>query len=447
MSDKSEAAPPEPAPYDLRAGWTAVVIFLLLYALGWLDRKIIAFLVDPIRHSLHVTDFQVSLLQGVAAVIFYPLFALPIGWMVDRFSRRRIIFWGLIVWSMFAIASGLTKNFAQLLMARVGVSVGDSTLQPATSSALADLFPKEKLTTAMAVFGLGGILGSAIAVALSGVVVGFTQSSPGYNLPIVGFVEPWQFVFIVTGAPGLLMGFLLFLIPEPVRRRRGLVWQQVDGKGFGGAIGYMLAHKRFYLSHFIGFSAVAIMGATLTAWTPAHFTRTYGLPVAQVGLTMGAIQISLGAIGMAGPGFIIDRMIRRGHLDAHLWYFAFAAVVLGLSGIGMGLAPNAGSAFVGLAFLDLSVGYFPVAAAALQVVTPNRYRGQVTATFLIFLSVIGQGLGPSITAAFTDFLFKDDHKVGASIALTYAVCMPIAAVCLWYGRRGMRVAHEASDTA
>lgn len=423
--------------YDLRAGWTAVAVFLLLYALAWLDRKIIAFLVGPIRESLGATDFEVSLLQGLAFVLFYSAAALPIGWAVDRFSRRKIIFWGVIVWSVFAMAGGLAKNYWQLLVARFGVGAGEASLHPGASSMLADLFPRHKLTTALAVFGLGGILGSSISNAIGGLVVGFTERASAYVLPIVGVVEPWQLVFIITGAPGLVLGFLLFLIPEPARRAAD-TGEGADAQKLRGALGFMIEHRRFYLSHFIGFSLVSIMASGFTAWTPSHFMRTYDLPVAQVGLTMAALQISLGAIGMVAPGFIVDRMIRRGRLDAHLRYFAWGVLALGLAGAWMGLAPSAFAAFGALAMVDLTIGFFPIAGAALQVVTPNHYRGQATAMFLVFYNILGQGFGPSVVAAFTDFLFQDDRMVGAALALTFGICTPLAAACFWYGMGGMR---------
>lgn len=426
----------ESAAYDPRAGWTAVTVFLLLSALAWLDRKIIAFMVGPLREALGATDFQISLLQGLAFVLFYSLAALPIGWAVDRFSRRRIIFWGIITWSAFAMAGGVARTYWHLLVARFGVGAGEASLHPAATSMLADLFPKHKLTTAIAVFGLGGILGSAISNAIGGLVVGFTEGSGGYQLPLLGHVAPWQMVFLITGAPGILMSFLMFAVPEPARRIEQA--HAAHAAGFGGAMGFMWRNRRFYLPHFIGFSLVSIMASGFTAWTPSHFMRTYDLPVAQVGLTMAALQISLGAIGMVAPGFIIDRMMRRGRVDAHLRYFAWGVMLLGASGLWMALAPSAGTAFGALALVDLTIGFYPIAIASLQVVTPNQYRGQATAAFLIVYNIVGQGLGPSVVAGFTDFLFRSDEMVGASLALTFALCTPLAALCFWYGMRSMR---------
>lgn len=433
---ESVEAGTESAPYDLRAGWAAVAIFIVLYALAYLDRKIISLLVDPIRESLGATDFQISILQGLAFVVFYTICALPIGWAVDRFSRRAIIFWGLITWSTFAVAGGFARTYGQLLFTRFGVGAGEASLHPAAQSALADLFPKHKLTGAMAIFGLGGTLGSALSLAIGGAVVGFAKGSGPLVLPLIGPIEPWQLVFIFTGAPGLALAFLVFLIPEPARRQH-----RVDAshrRDFSGALTYMLRARRFYFSHFMAFSLVSVMVAGFFAWMPTHLMRTFQLPVQQVGLTMGLMQLTFGAVGMALPGQIVDRMYRAGSRDAHLRYFMFGTAVIGAAGITAGITPSAWVAWIAVAVLDIAVGYFPVASAALQIGTPNYYRGQVTATFLVFYNVIGQGFGPSVVAGFSDFLFHDDKMIGAAMALTFALMSPLAIAAFAYGLKGMR---------
>ena len=438
MASSDEAQPAADAPYDLKAGWLAVGIFVILYALAYLDRKIISLLVDPIRASLGATDFQISILQGIAFVFFYTVCALPIGWAVDRFPRRRIIFWGLIIWSLFAAAGGLAKTYTQLLFTRFGVGAGEASLHPAAQSMLADLFPKERLTGAMAIFGLGGTIGATLSVAIGGIVVGFAQSTTGYELPIIGHLEPWQLVFIITGTPGLLLAFLVFVVPEPPRRIHRVVRPAEHKQSFGGAITFMLGHRRFYGAHFMGFSLLSVMAAGFVAWTPTHLMRTFDLPVAQVGLTLAVIQISFGMLGMALPGQFIDRMYRRGARDAHLRYFMWSALVMGAAGICTGFAPTPLLAYVGIAVLNLAWGFFPVASAAIQIVTPNYYRGQVTAAFLVFYNIVGQGFGPSIVAAISDFAFHDDQKIGWALAVTFAVAAPLAALTFCYGLPGMR---------
>ena len=139
--------PPTPA----RAWWAIFVLFLA-YMLSYVDRTIIALLVEPLRVDLGLTDTQISLLQGLAFAIFYTGLSIPIAILADRHSRRAIIGVGIVFWSAMTSACGLAGNFWQLFIARMGVGVGEATLGPSAYSLIGDLFPEERRGRAMAVF-------------------------------------------------------------------------------------------------------------------------------------------------------------------------------------------------------------------------------------------------------------------------------------------------------
>jgi MFS family permease len=430
----------EPRLYDRATGWRALVIFVLLFALSYLDRRIITLLIDPIRKSLHATDFQISLLQGFAFVAFFVTCAMPIGWAVDRFSRRLIIFFGLITWSLFATAGGFANTYGQLLFTRFGVGAGEASLQPAVHSTLADLFPRDRLTNALAIFAIGGIIGAALSVGIGGVVIGLAEGTRGMTLPLIGHVEPWQLVFIITGLPGLVLSLFIFLVPEPKRSAAHAAARETS---YRSVIAYMLRYKRFYFSHFIAFSIVGLIAAGFNTWAPTAILRNYGVPVAQVGLILAAIQMTCGVGGMLIPGYLVDKLFRNGRRDAHMRYYLWSVVVLAFAGILFGFAPNAIVAFIAVGIFDLAVGFFPVAGAALQVTTPSHYRGQVTSTFLALYYIFGQGLGPTVVASFSDFAFHNDHAIGLAIAATCAITLPISVIAFWIGMKGMREAEAA----
>ena len=125
--------------------WFRSGIPLIVAIMSYLDRQIIALMVEPIKASLGVTGFEIGLLQGVAFGLFYAAFGLPIGWLVDCYSRSKIIYFSMTLWSVATAACGHSSRYWQLLMARFGVGVGEASPSPAACSMIADLFPPRRL--------------------------------------------------------------------------------------------------------------------------------------------------------------------------------------------------------------------------------------------------------------------------------------------------------------
>ena len=167
----SEGQPTEqPYPPSGRA-WRMVWVLTLLYALSLLDRQVITLLIDSIRKDLKITDFQVSLLQGLSFALFYAVFGLIFGWAVDRLPRRRVAITGVTIWSLAAASCGLARTFGQLAVARFGVGAGEAALAPSAYSMIADSFPKHRLALAMAVFGARPSIGNALSNGVGGLLV------------------------------------------------------------------------------------------------------------------------------------------------------------------------------------------------------------------------------------------------------------------------------------
>lgn len=216
----SDLGPTSAEAFDMSAPSVAAVrasatlaILVLLSALSLLDRQILNLMVEPIKRDLALTDFQMGLIQGLAFALFYALAALPLGWAVDRWSRRWVIWSGVTLWSLAASCCGLAQSFGQLLLARLGVGAGEAALNPAAYSLLSDLYPPQKLTSAMSVLMIGSTLGGGLSIAVGGAVIGMAEAGGIFRLPLLGELRPWQFVFIVTGLPGLLAALLAFVIP------------------------------------------------------------------------------------------------------------------------------------------------------------------------------------------------------------------------------------------
>ncbi|MBF3358944.1 MFS transporter, partial [Pseudomonas aeruginosa] len=203
------------------AAWTTVAILMVAYVLSFIDRQILNLLVGPIRRDLAISDTEMSLLMGLSFALFYTLCGIPLGRMADNRSRRGLILFGVLVWSAMTAACGLARSYWQFLTFRVGVGVGEAALSPAAYSLIADSFPRERRATAISVYSMGIYLGSGLAFLLGGLVIKFASAQGDVHLPLFGEVRPWQLIFLILGAAGVLFCLLLLAIREPARRGVG----------------------------------------------------------------------------------------------------------------------------------------------------------------------------------------------------------------------------------
>lgn len=445
FSVETVAADASAAPHAYpaaRVAWTTVAVLSTLYLLSLLDRLVISLLVGPIRHDLGITDFQVSLLQGFAFGVFYALCGLPVGWLVDRVSRRWIVFWGVAIWTLSTAACGLARNFPTLMLARIGVGAGETTLSPSTYSMLADSFPPQRLNLAMSMFTMGSLVGTCLAFTLGGAVVQLVSAHQSVMLPLVGEVRSWQFVFMLVGLPGIVLSFAVFLFPEPRRLSPAVPVRTRSFAADAGGLGHFVRRRaRFLVCHHAG-TTLAIAAITgLVLWAPAYLGRAFGWKPGEIGLWLGGVNLVAGVSGAVMHGRVCDRLFSRGVKDAQLRWFGLCALVAAPIGVA-GLLMHTPAAFLAAFFaVNLLVGPgMATAAAALQIVTPPALRGRISSIYLFLLILLGIGAGPSVVAACTDFLFHDDARLGDSLALVMGVCLPLAAALLLGGMRAMREA-------
>lgn len=423
----TEDAAAQDYPAGARRAWFAVSIFLVVYILSYLDRQVIGLLVEPIKASLGISDFQVGMLQGVAFGLFYAAFGLPLGWLVDRYSRRGVVYFGMTLWSLAAAACGLASNFWQLLIARFGVGIGEASVNPAAYSLFADLFPKRRLALALGVFGAGSMVGSALALIAGGVLISELQKLGTMTWPIVGTLEPWQMVFICTGLPGVFFAFLLWLVHDP---RTGKPVAQPDPKA-PGLWRYMMEHKGYYLGHFVGCGIFAAVAYAI-AWLPTMMLRRYDMDIAEVGISMGIAGISAGIPGFLFTGWLADRWFAGGRKDAHLRYFVVTGPILAIVGaVGFHYATSFWMLLPFLLTIHFLQPMTGPAVAQLQMATPPEFRGRVSAVYGLFFNLIGMCLGPPSVAFFTDFVFKDTMRVNDSLAVVYLGGNLLGALVLW----------------
>ncbi|MCK9563856.1 MAG: MFS transporter [Bacteroidales bacterium] len=453
MQDQPQAASPRSAehPYPSPAvGWYATGILAFLYWLSILDRFIISLLVDPIKRDLGITDVQFGILHGFAFFITFALFGLLAGSLADRFSRRWMIFASVSIWSLATAACGMAQQYWQLLVARVGVGAGEAGLNPSATSMLADLFPRDKLTSAMAVYAIGATVGSGTAYLFGGLIVDMVSQIEVLSVPIIGELRSWQAVFFIVGIPGIFLSLIIFTVPEPVRRNRAAISKRssITADIFGSyrdLFSFISPRRRFFLSHYVGFALASTIVGGAGAWYPAHMIRTFGWSPSQVGLALGVCLLAAGVIGKLMCGHFVDRMYRRGRRDAQFRWYAVCLLLATPVGIIATVSANPWVFLGGLTLFLMLLSPLPaVANTALNLATPNELRGAGIAFYSLCAGFLGVGGGPIIVAALSDYFF--DSTIGLGLAATVGIFCPLAAIVLMLGCRPMReVVQEAES--
>ena len=431
-----QASTPEAgAAYSAKYAWFVVAILMMAYVFSFVDRQILNLMVGPIRKDLGISDTEMSLLMGFSFAIFYTIMGIPLGRMADSKSRRGLVTVGIIVWSVMTALCGLAKHYWQLFIFRIGVGVGEAALSPAAYSMIADYFPPSKRATAISVYSMGIYIGSGIAFLLGGLIVEFVTAQGAVTLPVLGETRPWQVVFYVLGASGLLFSFAFRLIKEPKRSGAGTA-AVVPIKE---VVAYLKLNRRTVLSHNIGFAMIAFCSYGTAAWIPTYFVRVHGWSIGQVGLVFGLIVMIFGSLGIVTGGRLSDRWTAQGRSDAPMRVGLVAAICVIPFGAGYMLSPSSlvAGLFLVPATFFISMP-FGVAPTAIQDIMPNRLRGQASALYLFIVNMIGLGIGPTAVAVVTDFVFHDDNMVGWSMFLVSGVAGVVAITLLATGMKPYR---------
>ena len=423
--------------------WYVVVVLTLAYVVSFLDRQILALLVEPIKSDLGISDTQMSLLLGLAFGIFYTLLGIPIGRLADRSSRRAIIATGISIWCVMTAFCGLARNYAQLFLARIGVGVGEATLGPSALSMISDYFPPERRARPLGFYAMGVSVGAGVAMLVGGQVIAATMKAPPVVLPLVGQLYAWQTVFLIVGLPGLLIALLMATVREPVRhgmiRLEDDAGQLTETISIRAAAGFLRQRWRAYGGLFLGMSGATMLGYGFLSWLPALYVRTWEWEIARVATVQGIVMLFAGPISVNLAGWLADRDFRRGRKDAHMRIFILFGSIMLISAVTLPLLPGPWMA-TGMLFVNIlgSAGLTAVATAALMMMTPNQLRGQVSAIYYFVINITGLTLGPTAVALLTDYLFRDDGALRYSMSVVGAVTGLMSVVVVWAGLRPYR---------
>lgn len=399
--------------------WYVVGVLTLTQALAFVDRQVLALLVEPIKRDLHASDTVISLLYGLSFALFYVIIAIPLARLADRSNRRNIVAISLTVWSLMTALCGVARDLPQLVGARLGVGAGEAGLSPSAQSLLADYFPDHRLPTALGVFSMGVSLGGGLALLAGGALL---AAAPGIATAL-GFpgLAPWRLVMIGVGLPGLLVALLFLSVREPPRGARS------PGAPREALLAWLWANRWTYLGLIGALSLIVFVSNAASAWIPALFERRFGWTGPEVGARYGPVVLVCGAAGALAGGLLASILRRRGLANANLKASLAGFLLAAPLAIAFPLAP---SPWVTLTLIGLMVfcGGIPSGGgyAALQEATPPGLRAQVTALNGLAVNLIGAGLGPLAVALLTDRLFHDPGRLPSAMCLTELLVTPIA---------------------
>ena len=280
------------APALSRVRWYVVLVFGLVYALNIADRYVVSTVLEPIRVEFRLSDSGVGWLTGVSLALFYITVGIPISQLADRSNRRNIVVVAMLLWSMMTAVLGLTQNFWQFLLARIGVGVGEAGGTPPSTSIIADYFPRESRAFALTVYALGLPLGAWLGSNVAGRIVDHYHS--------------WRAAFIALGIPGVVFGFIILLtVREPKRGRFEALAASTEPRAtLGDTLRHLWSCRSAWHINAAG-TVICLWGWGLMYWTQTFLERAYGLTTAEAGARLGTIYLWAGIAATLATGAIL----------------------------------------------------------------------------------------------------------------------------------------------
>jgi predicted MFS family arabinose efflux permease len=384
------SVPPDWIPGKLEPDrWYVLGVLTLVYALNIADRYSISTLIEPIKAELKLSDASVGFLTGVALALFYVTLGIPLATLADRANRRNIVAASLALWSLMTTVCGLTQTYWQLLLARIGVGVGEAGGTPPSTSIIADKFPAAQRPMAQTIFAIGASLGAWLGSSFAGQIA-----------DALG----WRAALIALGMPGLALAILLWLtVKEP--RRGTLDPPTVDPHpaSFAQTLRF-IPSQRALVHLLLGGTIFTFWSWGLIWWTPAFLARSHNMTVGQAGAALGPIHLFAGTATVLVTSWI---MMRRKAADPS-YVTRLVAIVTLATIVPSLLAYWIDRTDVAIAMLWIFVPvlylYIGPTLGLLQNLVPAGMRAQIVAVFVFTANVANLVVAPQLIGLISDGL-------------------------------------------
>ncbi len=383
----------------------ALVMLTIVYAFNFIDRQILVILQEPIKADMGLSDTQLGLLSGFTFALVYVVAGIPIAYWADRGNRRNIVALSLTVWSGMTAISGFAQSYGQLLLARIGVGLGEAGGSPPAHSMISDYYPPSMRGRALSFYSMGVYIGILVGFMLGG---------------IIADAFGWRMAFVVVGLPGVVFAIILRLtVKEPLRGR----WDNTSTTQRTPTLAETLQILRrtpafWYIA--VGAGLMSYVGYGNGNFFPSYLVRNHDMSLAQVGMTLALVS---GISGMAGTflgGFLGDKY-GAGDVRWYLWIPAIGGLIAFPPSLFVLLTDNTAIALgVQGAATVLATLYLGPCIAMSHMLVPSSMRALASAILFFVLNMIGLGLGPFVTGLMSDYLQPTygDNSLRYSMVIT-----------------------------
>ena len=424
-----------PAPFS---AWFAVAILVGVTIFAFVDRQILAVVASPLKQSLGLTDLQLGAMQGLGLALFAAIASYPIAWLADRFDRRLILCIGIAVWSVATAACAFQTTFEGLLLATIGIAVGEAGLGPIIWAVIPDLFPGRQRATANLVYFLAAILGTALGLSISGATFGWLATH-GASLPgLLGEMEPWRATMLFVALPGPLFIALVAMLKLKGSRAAAVASAEAFATRLADS-GFITYAKRHFMTLACVFAAVAAYNigiASTLVWLPTALPRILEIDPASVSLQLG---MAIGPASLVGVG-VSALCVRFWKGDRSVMAPRIAAIAFLIAAAPTTLLPFVSATWQALALIAVQFAAGLAAASVLpsiiQDISPPHLRARNFGVMTI-VALVPQGLSPLIIGALSE-MFGGAHGLISAIAIVGAPAWLLAAVLIWRCQNGFR---------
>jgi len=420
------------------AAYWALTVIVLATFMTFFDAVTFGMLAERIKHDFGLTDSQLGFLAGPASIICYLFVGIPLARLADIYPRKYVLAGGAAAVGLIISLGGLAQSFTQFVGSRVFLAAGGSAHAPSSYSLLADAFPPKTLTRAFALLQFGFIGGTVLGPLIGGKLVVMSASwAPTVLGPLT--IRGWQWILIVMGLPGLLVGLLFLTVKEPKRIAPAADAPKVPADaGFGrrvltfmglDALRAINAKPRVYYPLFGALALSAIETFGLQFWRVPFMVRTFGWNEAQIGAAL-SVTVLAGSLSGLLLGSVMVEWLAKRHKDANVRAAAICFTGTTVCTIAALLMPTPWAAMIlfGMSAMFGLAGAVPQ-NAAVQRVAPNDMRGQVTALYLFMFTFFG-AMGSFVVGRVQDVVIGDPTQLWKALLLTASVLLPLATLLM-----------------
>jgi predicted MFS family arabinose efflux permease len=388
----------------------------LIYAINIADRYVVSTVLEPIRLELKLDDAGVAFLTAAPLVTFYVTFGILISWVADRSNRRNILAISLIIWSAFTALCGLSRNYMQFLLGRIGVGVGEAGGTPPSTAIVSDCFPPDRRPMAMTVLALGAPIGAWLGADRAGAIA---------------HAYTWRAAFIALGVPGLIVGIIVYLtVREPPRGRLDAIVDEIK-PSLWTSLRFLWKQKAAF--HIVmGGGLCALWGWGLMFWTTAFLQRTYNLDVGQAGAITGNIHLVGGSIATVATAWLLSRPSMADPRRV-VWLLA--------AGIGLATIPSIIAywthtlwvcKFMFWIFIPAIYFYIGPCFGLLNNLAPCHMRNMFIAISLLVANIFNLMVAPWVVGVLSDWFAGSHGSDAASLRLAVLFLAPTGFWAAWH---------------